>query len=197
MRVGNASGRRPRTALAGLVGLASVMLGGCVEQAAEVAPNVAALRPPLEKRAGVSLAAATVSIVSVDGAPDAVGSRFNDVLKDAARDREIVLTDAKAARYLVRGYLSASAVQDGVEVEYVWDVFGPDKRRAIRLNDVLDVKGAGDDPWAMATDAALKSVADKSADDLAAFLSQTPEAKPVAEASTGGAGVALGYAAAQ
>jgi len=197
VRVGNASGRRPRTALAGLVGLASVMLGGCVEQAAEVAPNVAALRPPLEKRAGVSLAAATVSIVSVDGAPDAVGSRFNDVLKDAARDREIVLTDAKAARYLVRGYLSASAVQDGVEVEYVWDVFGPDKRRAIRLNDVLDVKGAGDDPWAMATDAALKSVADKSADDLAAFLSQTPEAKPVAEASTGGAGVALGYAAAQ
>jgi len=197
VRVGNASGRRPRTALAALVGLASVMLGGCVEQAAEVAPNVAALRPPLEKRAGVSLAAATVSIVSVDGAPDAVGSRFNDVLKDAARDREIVLTDAKAARYLVRGYLSASAVQDGVEVEYVWDVFGPDKRRAIRLNDVLDVKGAGDDPWAMATDAALKSVADKSADDLAAFLSQTPEAKPVAEASTGGAGVALGYAAAQ
>jgi hypothetical protein len=179
------------------VGLASVWLGGCVEQAAEVAPNAAVLRPPLERREGVSLAAATVSIVSVDGAPDAVGARFTHVLKDAAQEREIVLTDAKAARYLVRGYLSAAAIQDGVEVEYVWDVFGPDKRRAFRLNDVLDVKGAGDDPWAMVSGAALKSVAEKSADDLAAFLSHTPEAKPVADAATRDASVALGEAATQ
>jgi hypothetical protein len=197
VRFGKASWRRPQAALAGLAGLASVTLGGCVEQAAEVAPNAAALRPPLEKRAGVSLAAATVSIVSVNGAPDAVGGPFLDALKDAAHTREIVLTDAKAAHYLVRGYLSVATIQDGVEVEYVWDVFGPDKRRAFRLNDVLDVKGSGDDPWQMVTDAALKSVADKSADDLAAFLSQTPEAKPVAEGSPSGAGVALSYAATQ
>jgi hypothetical protein len=191
VKIGNASWRRPRTALAGLV---SALLCGCVEQAADVAPSAAAMRPPLEKRAGVSLAAATVSIVSVTGAPDAIGAQFTGMLKDDARQREIVLTEPKAARYLVRGYLSATAIQDGVEVEYVWDVFGPDKRRAFRLNDVLDVKGAGDDPWALLTDAALKSVADKSADDLAAFLSQTPEAKPVAE---GAAGSALSYAATQ
>jgi len=197
VKFGNASWRRPRAALAGLMGVASVLLGGCVEQATEVAPNLAAVRPPLEKRAGVSLAAATVSIVSVDGAPDELGARFLDALKDAAHGREIVLTDAKAARYLVRGYLSVAAIQDGVEVEYVWDVFGPDKRRAFRLNDVLDIKGAGDDPWAMVSDAALKSVADKSADDLAAFLSQTPEAKPIAEGSAGGSREALSYAATQ
>jgi hypothetical protein len=197
VRFGKASWRRSQTALAGIVGLVSAMLCGCVEQAAEVAPNVAALRPPLEKRAGVSLAAATVAIVSVDGAPQAIGARFASFLKDDARQRDIVLTDAKAAHYLVRGYLSAEAIQEGAEIEYVWDVFGPDKRRAFRLNDVLDVKGAGDDPWAIVTDAALKSVADKSADDLAAFLSQTPQAKPIAEAAPSSVGAALSYAAAQ
>ena len=197
MRVCRAYRRRHRAALAVVAGLASAWLGGCVDQAAEVAPTGAAMRPPLEKRADVSLAAATVALVSVDGAPDAFGAKFTSLLKDAARERDIVYTDAKKARYLVPGYLSAAAVQDGVEVEYVWDVFGPDKRRAFRLNDVLDLKGAGDDPWAMVTDAALNSVAAKSADDLAAFLSRTPEAKPVAQTTPGGSGVALSYAPAQ
>ena len=162
-----------------------------------MAPTGEAARPPLERRPGVSLAAATVSIVSVVGAPDTVGDHFRGVLEGAARARDIILTDARSAHYLVRGYLSAAAIEDGVEVEYVWDVFGPDKRRAFRLNDVLDVKGAGDDPWAMVSDAALKSVADKSADDLDAFLSRTPEAKPAAQASSDGSGVVLGYAATQ
>jgi hypothetical protein len=194
VKAGKASWRRSRTALAVCTVIASAMLSGCVEQAAEVAP-IADLRPPLEKRDGMSLAAATVAIVSVDGAPEAIGANFTKVLQEAARQREIVLTNAKAAHYLVRGYLSATAIQDGAEIEYVWDVFGPDKRREFRLNDVLDVKGAGDDPWAMLTDAELKSVAAKSSDDLAAFLSRTPEAKPTAQVSVRGSNVALSYAA--
>ncbi len=69
----------------------------------------------------------------------------------------------------MRGYLSASLDEDGAAIEYVWDVFDPDKRRAQRLNDVIAVKGSGDDPWALAGQAALDSVAAKSADDLAAY----------------------------
>ncbi len=191
------AGRGVRAALIAAVGCGSALLGGCVEQAAEVSPNAALPRPPLERRDGVSLAAATVSIVSVDGAPGDYGSRFTSALEAAARQRDIVLTDAKGARYLVRGYLSASPLKDGAEVEYVWDVFGPDKKREFRLNDVIDVKGQGDDPWALVSDAALASVAGKSADDLAAFLSDTPEAKPVASAAPAESGVALSYAPVQ
>ena len=186
------AGRGVRAALIAAVGCGSALLGGCVEQAAEVSPSAALPRPPLERRDGVSLAAATVSIVSVDGAPGDYGSRFTSALEAAARQRDIVLTDAKGARYLVRGYLSASPLKDGAEVEYVWDVFGPDKLRELRLNDVITVKGQGDDPWAVAGEAALDSVAAKSADDLSAFLSNTPEAKPLADA---GAARALSYAA--
>ncbi len=190
MAFGETSGRA-RAALAA-AGLSAVLLGGCVEQAAEVSPNAALARPPLERREGVTLAAATVAIVSVDGAPGDIGSRFTTALEDAARQREIVLTDPKKARFLVKGYLSASLLPDGAEVEYVWDVFGPNKQREFRLNDVIDVKGQTDDPWSLVSPAALASVAGKSADDLAAFLSQTPEAKPVAGAAKAAENVALG-----
>ena len=83
----------------------------------------------------------------------------------------------------MRGYLSASPTADGAEIEYVWDVFTAGKQRVQRLNDAIAVKGAGEDPWAIAGEAALTSVAAKSADDLAAFLSNTPEAAPTAAAS--------------
>ena len=93
---------------------------------------------------------------------------------------------AAKARYLVRGYLTATPVEGGAEVDLVWDVFTPDKKRAQRLSDAIAVRGSGDDAWAMIGDAALDSVAAKSADDLAAYLSNTPEAAP--------AGAALSYA---
>lgn len=170
----------------------SCALCGCVEQAAEVTPSV--MRPTLERRPGVTFASATVAVVSIDGAPGDYGSRFTSALESAAKQRDITLTDPKRAKYLVRGYLSASLLTDGAEVEYVWDVFGPDKRREFRLNDVIDVKGKADDPWGLVSDAALDSVATKSADDLAAFLSQTPEAKPAVASGKAAENVALGYA---
>ena len=158
-----------------------------------MSPNAEA-RPTLVKREGVSLSEATVALVSVEGAPDAVDSNFVHELGEAARSRDIVLVDAKAARYLVRGYLTANAAEGGADVEYVWDVFGPDKRRTFRLNDVVNVKGGGGDPWTIVTPAALAGIAAKSADDLAAFLSQSPEAKPVAFTAASAPASALGYA---
>ena len=52
-----------------------------------------------------------------------------------------------------------------------------------RLTDAMLVQGAGDDAWAMVNDAALDGIAAKCADDLAAYLSNTPEAAPAAALS--------------
>ena len=84
-----------------------------------------------------------------------MAASFLQDLASEAKAREIVVVEPRKARYLVRGYLSATATADGATLEYVWDVFGPDKQRAQRLNDVISVKGAGDDPWAIAGEAAL------------------------------------------
>ena len=174
-------------------------VGGCVEATSDAAPSAVAHRQ-IEPREGVSLADATVAIVSVDGAPESVAASFSQDLQRAAKSHEIVLVEPKKAKYLVRGYLSAAPVADGATLEYVWDVYGPDKQREQRLNDVVTVKGSGDDAWAIVGDAALEDVAGRSADDLAAFLSNMPEAKPVAPVASAGPRptvTALGYAPAQ
>ena len=101
------AGTLGRPARFGALALA-LALCGCVEQAAEVAPDMAAQRP-IERREGVSLSEATVAIVSVAGAPSAVASDFSRRLASEAQSRDIVIADAGKAKYLVRGYLSGGA----------------------------------------------------------------------------------------
>jgi hypothetical protein len=191
-----AKAAKGRSTLALLVALiAPLTLGACVavETAAEIAPDAAASRQ-FALREGANLAQASLAVVSVEGAPPAIAADFSRRLDGAARARQLAVVDAGKARYLVRGYLSASPTEDGAEIEYVWDVFTADKQRVQRLNDVVEVQGAGGDPWALASSAVLTSVAAKSADDLAAFLSNTPEAAPAAAAAEPPAETALGYA---
>ena len=164
--------------------LACATLGGCNDIAANP-PSVDG-QAQFVRRDDANMAAATVAIVSVDGAPADLSAHFNQSLSEAAAGRGIAVVDPAKARYLVRGYLTATPIEGGAEVDLVWDVFTPDKQRAQRLSDAIAVRGAGDDAWAMIGDAALDSVAAKSADDLAAYLSNTPEAAP--------AGAALSYA---
>jgi hypothetical protein len=174
---------------------APLALCGCVEIAADLAPSVDAHRQ-FVRRDGVSLEQASVAFVSVEGAPAAIAASFSQTLAREAQARDILVVDQAKARYLVRGYLSADLTEDGASIEYVWDVFTADKHRAQRLNDVIAVKGSGDDPWALAGEAALRSVAAKSADDLAAYLSNTPEAVAVAAGAPEPAAAApLSYAA--
>ena len=134
-------------------------------------------------RDDANMAGATVAIASVDGAPADLSARFRQSLDEAAAARRIALAPPAKARYLARGYVTASLVEGGAEVDIVWDVFTPDKKRAQRLSDAIAVKGSGDDAWAMIEDgAALNSIAAKCADDLAAYLSNTPEAAPASAA---------------
>ena len=164
----------------GLLALACA-LSGCVEVASDMAPKPEA-RAQFVRRPDVSLAGASVAFVSVDGPPAAISANFSQILMQQAAAHDIVVADGKKARYLVRGYLSAYATEDGAAVEYVWDISNKDKQRTQRVNDVLEVKGEGADPWRIVGEAALASVAAKSADDLSAFLSNTPEAVASARA---------------
>lgn len=174
-REARARGSAARVVLAGaFIILASGTLSACNDVSAD--PPNADARPAFVLRDDANMAAATVSVVSLDGAPADLSARFHESLDEAAAARRIALVEPAKARYLVRGYLTATLIEGGAEVDVVWDVFTPDKERAQRLSDAIAVKGSGDDAWAMLDDAALNSVAAKCADDLAAYLSNTPEA---------------------
>ncbi len=92
-------------------------LGGCVEQAAEIAPDVAAQRPMIAKREGMNLSDATIAVVSVEGAPTSISQDFAGDLAEAAKSRDISIVGTGAAHYLVRGDLSATPTEDGAQVE--------------------------------------------------------------------------------
>ena len=170
------------SSLALILGCAA--LCGCNDVASD--PPSADGQAQFVRRDDANMAGAPVAIVSVDGAPADLSAHFNQSLTLAAAAQKIAVVPPAKARYLVRGYLTASPIEGGAEVDVVWDVFTADKQRIQRLSDAIAVQGAGDSAWAMVGDAALASVAAKSADDLAAYLSNTPEAAP--------AGAALSYA---
>ncbi|MGD0639827.1 MAG: hypothetical protein ABSC22_03680, partial [Roseiarcus sp.] len=129
---------KERAALARLCILAAPLaLCGCMEGTADVAPSADAYHQ-FVRREGVSLAPASVAIVSVEGAPDGVSATFSQSLEREARARDIAVVDAAKAHYLVRGYLSAELTEDGASIEYVWDVFTADKQRAQRLTDAIE-----------------------------------------------------------
>jgi hypothetical protein len=160
--------------------LACATLCGCNDVAAN--PPSADASAQFVMRDDANMAGATVAIASVDGPPADLSTRFRQSFDEAAAARRIAVVELAKARYLVRGYLTASPIEGGAEVDVVWDVFTPDKQRAQRLSDAIAVKGSGGDAWAMIDDAALNDVAAKCADDLAAYLSNTPEASPASAA---------------
>lgn len=166
-----------RFGLALAAAFVALALGGCVEAAGDMAASPEGSLQ-FAKRPDASMAGATLAIMSVEGAPEGIAEPFHQSLDAAAAQEQIALAPPTSAKYLVRGYLNASLVKDGAAVDFVWDVFTRDKQRTQRLADTIVVRGSGDDPWAMVTPAALDSIATKSADDLAAYLSNTPEAAP-------------------
>jgi hypothetical protein len=168
-------GRRS-AAIAALLGLA---LAGCQPTTSRSAPETA-LAPapaPFVMREGVSLADAPIALVSLDGAPDAAGKDFRDALAREFATRGVVTAAGAKARYLLRVYLSARPDDGGASLDYVVDVYDGARVRQARLGDSFAVKGSGD-PWSLMSTEAMGAVASACADNVAAFLSNAPEAKP-------------------
>ncbi len=169
--------RSPVSRLAARILAASLAatLGGCVETIGDVDAGVSA---PVNAaaRTGVSPRAATAAFTRLEGAPAPVLERFIQKLAAETRGHDISSVQPEAAKYIVHGYLSASKTAGGVVLGYVWDIFDSRKARIQRIEDQITVKGAAADPWSVADDRVLGSLAAKSADDLAALLSSMPEA---------------------
>jgi hypothetical protein len=152
----------------------SLSLAGCVQESAGVSVSTSA-PTHMAARPGVSPRGAPVAIMSIEGAPSAVSRSFADKTRSEAASLDVLVTEPREARYVVRGYLSAAPGSEGTVVSYVWDVFDARKARVQRLEDAVAVKGAAGD-WSVVDDKALTELAARSAADLAAVLTNMPEA---------------------
>ena len=168
-------------------------LAGCVEAVGDLDASAPA-QPQTEAAtqapapSGASPRAASAAFTRIEGAPGPVLAAFIQKLATETRSREINSVQPEAAKYIVHGYLSATKTSGGAVIGYVWDVFDNHQRRVQRVEDQITAQGAAADPWSLANDRVLGSLAAKSAADLAALLSRTPEALKdgtVAAAATG------------
>lgn len=167
-----------------LVSGLTLFAAGCVDTVAQREPEAQLpLRTNMVQRDGVSPRGASVAIADIQGVSTPVSDQLSQVFQQEAQARDINLTGAKNANYLVRGYLSAAPAEGGSSFSLVWDVYDSKKRRTQRIDDAIFVKGA---PATLETadNAVLSQIAAKSADDLAAVLSNMPEA--IAAASPSG-----------
>ena len=162
---------------------AFVLLSGCVDNLPDLQLAKGEVRTTLA-RAQTVPHEATVAVASLEGAPDTVQFRFRQSFAKAAAAREITVVDAGAARYLVRGYLSATPGEAGTDVGYVYDIFeAGDHRRVDRVADILTLKDTGAESWTLVDDAVMASLAGRSADQLATALASMPD-RVAGEAAT-------------
>ncbi len=154
---------------------AALSLGACAQTGGS--PETALAPTPMVKREGANLAAAPVALVTLQGAPDGPGRDFKAALQKDLADRGVATGDAKAARYWLRGYLSVRSGEGGADMAYVFDVYDRSRVRTARLDASFAVKGEGD-AWSLMNSATIDGLAAQGADDIAAWLSQTPEAAP-------------------
>lgn len=168
-----------RRLCAAIAMMTAASLAGCVEPNASLRADAGvepAARPVA--RPGVSPSGAKVALAGLAGAPAGVAAQFRASLSRALAGRDVAATEPAAAAYFIQGHLGAFPAEGGVAVAWVWDVFDARKQRLQRMEDRIVVKavGPGSDPWQAVDERVLDSVANRSADDLAAFLSNTPEA---------------------
>lgn len=162
--------------------LGTALLAGCVDTATPTPESVAPVHQAgLVRRPGVSPNGASVALAGFAGGPQQLDGQFQALFGKEAQSRDITLAEANKADYVVRGYLNASPQGAKTNVAIVLDVFDGKHRRAQRIEDEVDIPAAGADPWSAVDPAILAAVAAKSAEDLAAFLTNTPEAVAAAE----------------
>jgi hypothetical protein len=114
---------------------------------------------------------ASVAFESIDGPPQGQFYKLVRDLNDEAQTRQLaVVSREEASEYRVRGYLAAEVVKGQTSITWVWDVFGADGNRALRISGAEALPGKHHDAWTAADDVVLQRIARSSMDQLGAFL---------------------------
>ncbi len=167
----------------GLVFGLCLAVAGCAESVgaapgsltAQNGSSANAIRP-----SGYSPSPAALAVTQMEGAPTPLQTQFMALFDADVAQQQVTLTDQAGARYLARGYISAFPVDGGAKLTYVWDIYDRSNHRAQRLNDEIALKGSSPDPWSLVDSSAIAALASRSAHELAAYLSNTPEAMAAA-----------------
>jgi hypothetical protein len=116
---------------------------------------------------------ARFSFVQISGAPANHVIEFSRALNSEAEARHLTIVPEgdPSATYLVKGYLSAIGDKSGTLLVFVWDVTDPSGRRVHRVTGQEPGRGSSTDPWLGIDEQAVRTAAQRTIDDLVAWVS--------------------------
>lgn len=136
----------------------------------------------------------TVAFESVDGPPPQVFERLVRALEAesgaGARSFTVVSREASAS-YRIRSYLAAQVRRGRTTIAWVWDVYGPDQERALRLSGEEPASGPGGrDAWALADDQMMRRIAQAGLGGLGRLIDGSAPAQTAPDTRPAGPAIA-------
>jgi hypothetical protein len=129
-----------------------------------------------------------VGIAPIIGAPQNIANDLTQALVVAGEERDLtLLAGTTGGNYTLRGYLLATPDRRGSKISYIWDVNNADGTRVTRVSGEEAVsRGSAADPWSGVDATVIRSIANKTASQLAANLggSSTPTAAATSSTSS-------------
>jgi len=113
-----------------------------------------------------------IAVAPIIGTTQEIAKQLGDALVVAGSERGLsIVTDGGKANYTLRGYLIATAEGKTTKISYIWDVNDAGGQKVARVSGEEAVAGrAGADPWANVDAGAIRSIAGKTASQLAASM---------------------------
>jgi hypothetical protein len=124
-------------------------------------------------------AGGSVAFESIDGPPPRVFDRLVNVLDSESKLRDLsVVSREGPASYRVRSYLAAQVSRGRTTIAWVWDVYGGNQQRALRLSGEEPAGKAGRDAWSGADDLVLRKIAQAGFSGLTAMINGSVPVDP-------------------
>ena len=113
-----------------------------------------------------------IAVAPIIGTTPQVAQELSDALVVAGKERGLtLLPEGGKANYTLRGYLVATSEGKSSKITYIWDVADAQGARVARVSGEEVIAGrSGADPWAGVDSAAVRSIAGKTASQLAASM---------------------------
>ncbi|MGH6802479.1 MAG: hypothetical protein ACREC3_03820 [Methyloceanibacter sp.] len=113
-----------------------------------------------------------IAVAPIIGTTPQVAQELSDALVVAGKERGLtLLPEGGKANYTLRGYLVATSEGKSSKITYIWDVNDAQGSRVARVSGEEVIAGrSGADPWAGVDSAAVRSIAGKTASQLAASM---------------------------
>jgi hypothetical protein len=129
--------------------------------------------PPSQQTASLAPASSANSIrfLPIIGAPVQAVTPLSRQLGAEARAKGLTIraSNDNSAENILKGYFSAFADGNKVNIVYVWDVLDANGVRLHRLQGQETVAAKGSDPWAAVTDRAMQDIAAKTLNDYTSW----------------------------